>query len=127
MFDKTRQDITSIEEYLSEHGYRKTVSTKFNIGKNSEEFDYYKAFYDFKGNIQYQIFFLFWNLPPQTKEDKDWAISGVIQLCGEPFETGRFDLMLSHYDFISNPDVKKVEDFAEDFYGNSLTYFKENS
>lgn len=105
----TKEVLDNFEEKLIEHGYK-----KITVGKatSTDEYEYYKAFYDYDDELKYQIFFEIWNFE-KYQPNAGYGVSVTIIPDSVRNYVGRRDLKLST-DYCLY--VKTVEKVASAFY-----------
>ena len=116
-----KQQLDKFEQKLWERGYKKITSCK---ATQSDDYEYYKAFYDNDKEypLQYQIFFEFWDFSiykDRIPDEENWykvSITIMPESCKN--NVGRRDLSLS-VDWDTN--IEKVEKVAQKFYEFLIT------
>lgn len=103
------EKIQEFEYFLKDNGYKKITSSK---AESRDDYEWYKAFRNNKGELLYQIFFCFWNFE-QYRIRTGWSVSVIIMPESCIDNVGRRDLQLS-VDWSTN--LTKVEQAAKMFY-----------
>ena len=108
----TKTQYKAFVKSAEKNGYS-LVNRKSNI--QNEDFYYYKGFaYDDKGRPGYQILFLVWDREPFHDLPAHYAVGVSPMIITESHDWSRIDLQITE----SNFDIKKVEDYAHNFYFN---------
>jgi len=100
----TLEEVQKFEAELEEHGYTKITSCK---SVSTDEYEWYKPFRGENDEIQYQIFFQFWNFGKYriVEPEHEWSVS----VCVMP-DSCRFSIEWSWL-----TDIEKVEKTARGF------------
>ena len=105
----THEEILAFESKLDARGYKKIKSAKAEF---DDDYEWYKTFRDDERELEYQIFFCFWNFE-KYRDTAGWSVSVVIMPESCRNDVGRRDLHLS----VSwSTDINKVENCASNFY-----------